>query len=157
MGKGDECLTKGTCSTLPGLAALNQSRIGFFSSGHHPQPVDILRALPWPALNGFAEALCKHFQFPEETASIANPICQRHCHDWIEVYLMNLQLMQRWHDAQIKQKHVKGMAGLFCKRSFLFQLSATLWKLFGGAGAHPGQCHATDMVDRDRGFCCYGG
>jgi DNA recombination protein Rad52 len=50
-----------------------------------------LRALPRPALEGFTKAFRKRFQVPEEAVSIADRICQKRHHDWIEAYLVNLQ------------------------------------------------------------------
>ena len=47
-----------------------------------------LRALPRQALEGFTQAFRKRFQVPEEAVSIADRICQKRHHDWIEAYLV---------------------------------------------------------------------
>ena len=47
-----------------------------------------VRGLPRPALEGFTKAFRKRFQVPEEAASIADRICQRRHHDWIEAFLV---------------------------------------------------------------------
>lgn len=56
------------------------------------QLLGTLRALPRPALEGFTQAFCKRFQVPEEVVSIADRICEKRHHDWIESYLVTLQL-----------------------------------------------------------------
>jgi DNA recombination protein Rad52 len=48
-----------------------------------------VRGLPRPALEGFTKAFRKRFQVPEEAASIADRICQRRHHDWIETFLVS--------------------------------------------------------------------
>jgi DNA recombination protein Rad52 len=48
-----------------------------------------VRCLPRPALEGFTKAFRKRFQVPEEAASIADRICQRRHHDWIETFLVS--------------------------------------------------------------------
>jgi hypothetical protein len=50
-----------------------------------------VRCLPRPALEGFTKAFRKRFQVPEEAASIADRICQRRHHDWIETFLVQHQ------------------------------------------------------------------
>ena len=50
-----------------------------------------VRGLPRPALEGFTKAFRKRFQVPEEAASIADRICQRRHHDWIETFLVKHQ------------------------------------------------------------------
>jgi len=47
-----------------------------------------VRGLPRPALEGFTKAFRKRFQVPDEAASIADRICQRRHHDWIETFLV---------------------------------------------------------------------
>ena len=48
-----------------------------------------VRGLPRPALEGFTKAFRKRFQVPGEAASIADRICQRRHHDWIETFLVS--------------------------------------------------------------------
>jgi hypothetical protein len=48
-----------------------------------------VRGLPSPVLEGFTKAFRKRFQVPEEAASIADRICQRRHHDWIETFLVS--------------------------------------------------------------------
>jgi hypothetical protein len=55
------------------------------------QILDTVRGLPRPALEGFTKAFRKRFQVPEEAASIADRICQRRHHDWIETFLVQHQ------------------------------------------------------------------
>ena len=50
-----------------------------------------VRGLSRPALEGFTKAFRKRFQGPEEAASIADRICQRRHHDWIETFLVQHQ------------------------------------------------------------------
>ena len=50
-----------------------------------------VRGLSRPALEGFTKAFRKRFQVPEEAASIADRICQRRHHDWIETFLVSHQ------------------------------------------------------------------
>jgi DNA recombination protein Rad52 len=50
-----------------------------------------VRGLPRPALEGFTKAFRKRFQVPEEAPSIADRICQRRHHDWIETFLVQHQ------------------------------------------------------------------
>ncbi len=53
------------------------------------QILTTVRGLPRPALEGFTKAFRKRFQVPEEAASIADRICQRQHHDWIETFLVS--------------------------------------------------------------------
>jgi DNA recombination protein Rad52 len=48
-----------------------------------------VRGLPRPVLEGFTKAFRKRFQVPEEAVSIADRICQRRHHDWIETFLVS--------------------------------------------------------------------
>jgi hypothetical protein len=48
-----------------------------------------IRGLPRPALEGFTKAFRKRFQVPDEAVSIADRICQRRHHDWIETFLVS--------------------------------------------------------------------
>jgi hypothetical protein len=64
----------------PGLAPLDPATIH--------QLCDTIRALPWPALEGFTKAFRKRFQVPPEVHTIADRICQRRHHDWIEAFLV---------------------------------------------------------------------
>jgi len=47
-----------------------------------------LRSLPAPVLEGFSKAFRKRFQVPADAPSIADRICQRRHHDWIETFLV---------------------------------------------------------------------
>ncbi len=47
-----------------------------------------IRALPVPVLEGFSKAFRKRFHVPAEAPSIADRICQRRHHDWIETFLI---------------------------------------------------------------------
>jgi DNA recombination protein Rad52 len=47
-----------------------------------------IRALPAPVLEGFSKAFRKRFQVPADAPSIADRICQRRHHDWIETFLV---------------------------------------------------------------------
>jgi DNA recombination protein Rad52 len=47
-----------------------------------------IRTLPAPVLEGFSKAFRKRFQIPADAPSIADRICQRRHHDWIEAFLM---------------------------------------------------------------------
>jgi len=47
-----------------------------------------IRALPAPVLEGFSKAFRKRFQVPADAPSIADRICQRRHHDWIETFLI---------------------------------------------------------------------
>ena len=50
-----------------------------------------VRGLPRPALEGFTKAFRKRFQIPADAPSIADRICQRKHHDWIETFLVQHQ------------------------------------------------------------------
>jgi len=50
-----------------------------------------IRALPAPLLEGFSKAFRKRFQVPVDAPSIADRICQRRHHDWIETFLVQHQ------------------------------------------------------------------
>ncbi len=50
-----------------------------------------IRALPAPVLEGFSEAFRKRFHVPADAPSIADRICQRQHHDWIETFLVQHQ------------------------------------------------------------------
>ena len=50
-----------------------------------------VRSLPPPQLEGFTKAFRKRFQVPEEATSIADRICQKRHHDWIEAFLVQHQ------------------------------------------------------------------
>jgi len=65
----------------PGLAPLDPATIH--------QLCDTIRALPRPALEGFTKAFRKRFQVPPEFHTIADRICQRRHHDWIEAFLVS--------------------------------------------------------------------
>ncbi len=64
----------------PGMAPLDPATIH--------QLCDTIRALPRPALEGFTKAFRKRFQVPPEVHTIADRICQRRHHDWIEAFLV---------------------------------------------------------------------
>ncbi|MCP9915232.1 RAD52 family DNA repair protein [Cyanobium sp. ATX 6F1] len=55
------------------------------------QMLATLRSLPRPVLEGFTKAFRKRFQVPEDATSIADRICQKRHHDWIEAYLVQHQ------------------------------------------------------------------
>jgi hypothetical protein len=65
----------------PGLAPLDPGTIRQLHA--------TIRALPAPVLEGFSKAFRKRFQVPNEAASIADRICQRRHHDWIETFLVS--------------------------------------------------------------------
>jgi DNA recombination protein Rad52 len=67
----------------PALEPLDQATIH--------QLVDTIRSLPRPALDGFTKAFRKRFQVPPDAPSIADRICQRCHHDWIEAFLVQHQ------------------------------------------------------------------
>jgi len=67
----------------PGLAPLDPATIRQLHS--------TIRALPAPVLEGFSKAFRKRFQVPAEATSIADRICQRQHHDWIETFLVQHQ------------------------------------------------------------------
>jgi DNA recombination protein Rad52 len=64
----------------PGLAPLDQATIRQLHA--------TIRTLPAPMLEGFSKAFRKRFQVPAEAPSIADRICQRRHHDWIETFLL---------------------------------------------------------------------
>lgn len=64
----------------PGLAPLDPATIH--------QLHDTIRPMPRPVLEGFTKAFRKRFQVPAEASSIADRICQRRHHDWIEAFLV---------------------------------------------------------------------
>jgi len=65
----------------PGLAPLDQATIRQLHA--------TIRALPAPVLEGFSKAFRKRFQVPAEAPSIADRICQRRHHDWIETFMVS--------------------------------------------------------------------
>jgi hypothetical protein len=67
----------------PALAPLDSATIHQLHS--------IIRSLPRPALEGFTKAFRKRFQVPPDAPSIADRICQRCHHDWIEAFLVQHQ------------------------------------------------------------------
>ena len=60
-------------------------------AGTIQQILATVRGLPRPALEGFTKAFRKRFQVPDEAVSIADRICQRRHHDWIETFLVKHQ------------------------------------------------------------------
>jgi DNA recombination protein Rad52 len=64
----------------PGLAPLDQATIRQLHAA--------IRGLPAPVLEGFSKAFRKRFQVPADAPSIADRICQRRHHDWIETFLV---------------------------------------------------------------------
>ena len=50
-----------------------------------------IRSLPRPALEGLTKAFRKRFQVPPDALSIADRICQRRHHEWIEALLVQHQ------------------------------------------------------------------
>jgi hypothetical protein len=71
----------------PGLAPLDQATIRRLHA--------TIRCLPAPVLEGFSKAFRKRFQVPAEATSIADRICQRRHHDWIETFLVQQQAIQQ--------------------------------------------------------------
>ena len=67
----------------PALAPLDSATIHQLHS--------TIRSLPRPALEGFTKAFRKRFQVPPDAPSIADRICQRCHHDWIEAFLVQHQ------------------------------------------------------------------
>jgi DNA recombination protein Rad52 len=65
----------------PGLAPLDPATIRQLHA--------TIRALPTPVLEGFSKAFRKRFQVPADAPSIADRICQRRHHDWIEAFLVH--------------------------------------------------------------------
>lgn len=64
----------------PGLTPLDSATIH--------QLCDTIRSLPRPALEGFTKAFRKRFQVPPDVHTIADRICKRRHHDWIEAFLV---------------------------------------------------------------------
>jgi hypothetical protein len=48
-----------------------------------------IRGLPAPVLEGFSKAFRKRFQVPADAPSIADRICQRRHHEWIETFMVS--------------------------------------------------------------------
>jgi DNA recombination protein Rad52 len=67
----------------PGLMPLDQGTIRQLHA--------TILGLPAPVLEGFSKAFRKRFQVPAEAPSIADRICQRQHHDWIETFLVQHQ------------------------------------------------------------------
>jgi len=65
----------------PGLAPLDQATIRQLHA--------TIRGLPAPVLEGFSKAFRKRFQVPADAPSIADRICQRRHHDWIETFMVS--------------------------------------------------------------------
>jgi hypothetical protein len=65
----------------PGLAPLDQATIRQLHA--------TIRGLPAPVLEGFSTAFRKRFQVPAEAPSIADRICQRRHHEWIETFMVS--------------------------------------------------------------------
>jgi recombination DNA repair RAD52 pathway protein len=65
----------------PGLMPLDQGTIRQLHA--------TIRGLPAPVLEGFSKAFRKRFQVPADAPSIADRICQRQHHDWIETFLVS--------------------------------------------------------------------
>ncbi len=65
----------------PGLAPLDPATIRQLHA--------TIRTLPAPVLEGFSKAFRKRFHVPTEAPSIADRICQRRHHDWIETFLVS--------------------------------------------------------------------
>jgi hypothetical protein len=70
----------------PGLAPLDPATIRQLHA--------TIRGLPAP-VEGFSKAFRKRFQVPAEATSIADRICQRRHHDWIETFLVQQQAIQQ--------------------------------------------------------------
>jgi hypothetical protein len=65
----------------PGLAPLDPATIRQLHA--------TIRGLPAPVLEGFSKAFRKRFQVPADAPSIADRICQRRHHDWIETFMVS--------------------------------------------------------------------
>jgi hypothetical protein len=65
----------------PGLAPLDQATIRQLHA--------TIRGLPASVLEGFSKAFRKRFQVPAEAPSIADRICQRRHHEWIETFMVS--------------------------------------------------------------------
>jgi DNA recombination protein Rad52 len=68
----------------PGLLALDATTIR--------QLHGTIRSLPAPLLESFRKAFRKRFQVPVDAPSIADRICKRRHHDWIEAFLVQHQV-----------------------------------------------------------------
>jgi hypothetical protein len=99
-----EAQSEATSKTEPPAAATAQAAPAFATARPQPDPgltpLDpatirqlhaTIRALPAPVLEGFSKAFRKRFQVPAEAPSIADRICQRRHHDWIETFLVQHQ------------------------------------------------------------------
>jgi hypothetical protein len=64
----------------PGLAPLDPATIRQLHA--------TIRTLPTPVLEGSSRAFRKRFQVPAEAPSIADRICQRRHHKWIETFMV---------------------------------------------------------------------
>ncbi|CAK6700665.1 hypothetical protein IFHNHDMJ_02889 [Synechococcus sp. CBW1107] len=97
-----EAQSEATSKTEPPAAATAQAAPAFATARPQPDPgltpLDpatirqlhaTIRALPAPVLEGFSKAFRKRFQVPAEAPSIADRICQRRHHDWIETFLVS--------------------------------------------------------------------
>ena len=97
-----EAQREATSKTEPPAAATAQAAPAFATARPQPDPgltpLDpatirqlhaTIRALPAPVLEGFSKAFRKRFQVPAEAPSIADRICQRQHHDWIEAFLVS--------------------------------------------------------------------
>jgi hypothetical protein len=71
----------------PGLAPLDPATIRQLHAA--------IRGLPAPVLEGFSKAFRKRFQVPADAPSIADRICQRRHHDWIETFLVQQQVIHQ--------------------------------------------------------------
>jgi hypothetical protein len=72
-----------------------------------------IRAMPTPVLEGFSKAFRKRFQVPADAPSIADRICQRRHHDWIETFLVQHHKgkpVQRPIGAGVTQSPMKALA-----------------------------------------------
>ena len=65
----------------PGLAPLDPATIRQLHA--------TIRTLPAPVLEGFSKAFRKRFQVPADAPSIADRICQRRHHEWIETFMVS--------------------------------------------------------------------
>jgi DNA recombination protein Rad52 len=74
-------IAAGSAPTVdPGLAPLDPATI--------QQLHATIRSLPRPVLEGFTKAFRKRFQVPPDVHTIADRICERRHHDWIEAFLV---------------------------------------------------------------------
>ena len=67
--------------TDPGQVALNPETIQHLHN--------TLRALPRPLLESLTRAFRKRFEVPDTAVTIADRICQKCHHDWIEAFLVS--------------------------------------------------------------------